>query len=123
MASILIKNISKAFDRNVVLKDISLEIADGELLVLLGPSGCGKSTLLRIIAGLETLDSGEIFIGEKRIDELEPKDRDVALVFQNSIRTHSEMFQIWNIARDLHACQCSRILNRPREVGAVSVLR
>lgn len=83
MASILIKNISKAFDGNVVLKDISLEIADGELLVLLGPSGCGKSTLLRIIAGLETLDSGEIFIGEKRIDRLQPKDRDVALVFQN----------------------------------------
>lgn len=83
MAGLELKNISKTFNRVVVLKDINLQLADGELVVLLGPSGCGKSTLLRIIAGLETPDSGEIYILDSRIDQKEPKDRNVALVFQN----------------------------------------
>ena len=83
MSGLILKNISKSFDGRSVLKDINLEFPDGELLVLLGPSGCGKSTLLRIIAGLETADSGEIYISKVRIDQKEPKDRNVALVFQN----------------------------------------
>ncbi len=83
MAGLVLKNVSKAFNGAAVLKDISLELADGELAVLLGPSGCGKSTLLRIIAGLETADSGEIYISDTRIDQMEPKNRNVALVFQN----------------------------------------
>lgn len=66
-----------------MLEDINLHTADGELVVVLGPSGCGKSTLLRLIAGLEQLDSGEIWIGEKRVDTLVPRKRNVALVFQN----------------------------------------
>ncbi|UCG62508.1 MAG: ABC transporter ATP-binding protein [Candidatus Zixiibacteriota bacterium] len=83
MAGLFLKNISKAFGEQTVLDDISLEIGHGELLVLLGPSGCGKSTLLRLIAGLESLDAGEIYIADKRIDHLEPKKRQVAMVFQN----------------------------------------
>jgi ABC-type sugar transport system ATPase subunit len=83
MAGLTLKNISKAFGSIEVLDDISLELDDGELLVLLGPSGCGKSTLLRLIAGLETPDAGEIFINDKRIDHLLPKQREVAIVFQN----------------------------------------
>lgn len=83
MAGLILKNISKSFNEIPVLKNINLELGDGELLVLLGPSGCGKSTLLRIIAGLETADSGEIYISDTRIDQIEPKDRNVALVFQN----------------------------------------
>jgi len=83
MPDLTLKNISKAFDGKPVLRDISLELAEGELLVLLGPSGCGKSTMLRLIAGLEEVDQGEIYIGSRRIDELQPKDRNVSMVFQN----------------------------------------
>lgn len=83
MAGLNLKNISKSFGKLKVLDNISLELGNGELLVLLGPSGCGKSTILRLIAGLETADSGEIFIGDNRIDHLEPKKRQVAMVFQN----------------------------------------
>ncbi|UCE23812.1 MAG: ABC transporter ATP-binding protein [Candidatus Zixiibacteriota bacterium] len=83
MAGLTLKRISKSFQSLKVLDDISLEIGDGELLVLLGPSGCGKSTLLRLVAGLEALDAGEIFLGDRRIDHLEPKKRQVAMVFQN----------------------------------------
>jgi len=83
MTGLILKNISKSFKERPVIKNFNLELADGELLVLLGPSGCGKSTLLRIIAGLEKADSGEIYISNTRIDQKEPKDRNVALVFQN----------------------------------------
>lgn len=83
MAGLRIIGVSKSFGTLNVLDQVSLELADGELLVILGPSGCGKSTLLRLIAGLEELDSGEIWIGDKRVDQLRPRDRDIALVFQN----------------------------------------
>lgn len=83
MPALTLNGISKTFDGVAVLRDISIELPIGELLVLLGPSGCGKSTLLRSIAGLEQLDAGEIMLGAKRIDKLPPKDRNVAMVFQN----------------------------------------
>ncbi|UCD64739.1 MAG: ABC transporter ATP-binding protein [Candidatus Zixiibacteriota bacterium] len=83
MAGLTLKNICKSFGDLKVLDDISLQLEDGELLVLLGPSGCGKSTLLRLVAGLESQDSGEIFLGDRRIDHLLPRDRQVAMVFQN----------------------------------------
>ena len=83
MAGLIIKNVSKSFNESCVLKNINLELVDGELIVLLGPSGCGKSTLLRIVAGLESADTGEIYISNTRIDQKEPKNRNVALVFQN----------------------------------------
>lgn len=82
MSSLTIKDVYKSFGQVQVLEDISLDIQSGEFLVLVGPSGCGKSTLLNLIAGLETVTRGEIFIGEKKVNEVSPKDRDIAMVFQ-----------------------------------------
>jgi len=83
MATLKIKNIEKNFGKTEVLKGINLEVEDGDFLVLLGPSGCGKSTLLNTIAGLEKIDSGEISIDDYVIDNMDPSDRDIALVFQS----------------------------------------
>jgi multiple sugar transport system ATP-binding protein len=83
MASVRLQSVSKKFGETVVVDDVSLEIVDREFLVLVGPSGCGKSTTLRMIAGLETTSGGDIFIGDRRVNDLGPKDRDIAMVFQN----------------------------------------
>ncbi|MFM2405718.1 MAG: hypothetical protein RL223_3598 [Pseudomonadota bacterium] len=87
MASITLRGLRKHYarhtTRHTVLHGIDLDIADGEFVVLVGPSGCGKSTLLRMIAGLEDISEGEIAIGGQRVNEREPKDRDIAMVFQN----------------------------------------
>jgi multiple sugar transport system ATP-binding protein len=83
MAAIRISALSKNYGDVAVLRGIDLEVAAGEFLVLVGPSGCGKSTLLRLIAGLDTADHGEIRIGDRVVNELAPKDRDVAMVFQS----------------------------------------
>ena len=83
MATLKIKDINKNFGRTEVLKGINLDISEGNFLVLLGPSGCGKSTLLNTIAGLETCNSGDILIDNHRVNDMEPSDRDIALVFQS----------------------------------------
>ena len=83
MASVVIKSAVKKYSDIEVLHGIDVSIGDGEFVVLVGPSGCGKSTLLRMIAGLETITGGEIHIGDKVVNWLEPKERDIAMVFQN----------------------------------------
>jgi sn-glycerol 3-phosphate transport system ATP-binding protein len=84
MATIEISDVRKVYPGNVeAIKGIDLSIEDGDLVVLVGPSGCGKSTLLRMLAGLETITSGEVRIGEKLVNKLEPAERDIAMVFQN----------------------------------------
>ncbi len=83
MASLKIKNVCKSFGAVDVLKGIDLEIESGEFLVLVGPSGCGKSTLLNLIAGLETVTSGDVMIGDRVVNAVSPKDRDIAMVFQS----------------------------------------
>jgi sn-glycerol 3-phosphate transport system ATP-binding protein len=83
MASVTIANVKKNFGNAPILHGVDVNIADGSFTVLVGPSGCGKSTLLRMIAGLEHITEGEIRIGDKRVNELPPKARDIAMVFQN----------------------------------------
>ena len=83
MARIQLKNVSKRWTNFVGVKEFSLDIADQEFLVLLGPSGCGKTTTMRMIAGLEDVTEGEIWIGDRLVNKLEPKDRDISMVFQS----------------------------------------
>ena len=87
MARVQLKSIAKSWissgKTSIGVKEISLDIADGEFLVLLGPSGCGKTTTMRMVAGLEDVTQGEIWIGDRKVNDLEPKDRDVAMVFQS----------------------------------------
>ncbi|MBT3683141.1 MAG: sn-glycerol-3-phosphate ABC transporter ATP-binding protein UgpC [Candidatus Marinimicrobia bacterium] len=95
MASISIKNLDKTFGKDVrVIQNFNLEIVDGEFIVMVGPSGCGKSTLLRIIAGLEDLTAGEVFIGNDIVNEIPAKKRNIAMVFQNyALYPHMNVYQ------------------------------
>jgi len=83
MARVLIRNLNKMYDEVHAVKDVNLEIRDKEFLVLVGPSGCGKTTTLRMVAGLESITSGQVLIGDVVVNELPPMDRDIAMVFQN----------------------------------------
>jgi len=94
MASVSLKNITKQYANGVIaVKDFNLEIADKEFIIFVGPSGCGKSTTLRMIAGLEEITQGELWIADKLVNDIEPKDRDIAMVFQNyALYPHMSVF-------------------------------
>ena len=97
MAQVKLKNVVKKYDTKTIINDVSLEIKDKEFLVLVGSSGCGKSTILRMIAGLEDITSGEIYIGDKCVNNVHPKDRDIAFVFQSyALYPHMTVYE--NIA-------------------------
>jgi sn-glycerol 3-phosphate transport system ATP-binding protein len=94
MAGVSLRDVRKSYGSTQVIHGVSMDIADGEFIVILGPSGCGKSTLLRMVAGLEVITAGEIAIGERVVNDLEPKDRDIAMVFQNyALYPHMSVYQ------------------------------
>src|SRR5881397_4339678 len=98
MAAIEMKNIVKKYgDGFPAVNDVSIDVADGEFMILVGPSGCGKSTLLRMVVGLEDITSGDMVIGGKRVNDLAPRDRNLSMVFQNyALYPHLSVYE--NIA-------------------------
>jgi len=94
MANLKLQAVTKSYDgKNQIIQSIDLDVADGEFIVMVGPSGCGKSTLLRMVAGLERTTSGDIYINDQRVTEMEPKDRGIAMVFQNyALYPHMSVF-------------------------------
>src|SRR5215472_8837034 len=94
MAEVSLRNVTKCFDNVDAVRGIDLDIPDNELVVLVGPSGCGKSTTLRMIAGLEEVSSGDVLIGGEIVNDVPPKDRDIAMVFQNyALYPHMTVFE------------------------------
>lgn len=94
MADVVLQNVGKSYDKTVVIQDVSLTVHDQEFVVMVGPSGCGKSTILRMIAGLETITNGTIQIEDRVVNEVPPKDRDIAMVFQNyALYPHMSVYE------------------------------
>src|SRR6266498_3014078 len=115
MAKVQLRDVRKSYGDLEVIHGVSIDIADGEFIVIVGPSGCGKSTLLRMVAGLETITSGEIVIGDRVVNRLEPKDRDIAMVFQN-YALYPHMSEFDNMAYGLKIRGFSR-RSEERRVG------
>src|SRR5256886_16130998 len=93
MAKVALRRLTKSYANLEVIHGVDMEVSDGEFIVIVGPSGCGKSTLLRMVAGLEAITGGEIVIGDRVVNALEPKDRDIAMVFQNyALYPHMSVF-------------------------------
>lgn len=121
MASVSFRNIEKAFGKTKIIHGISFDISDGEFVVLVGPSGCGKSTLLRMLAGLEEITAGEIAIDDKVINDLDSKDRDIAMVFQ-SYALYPHMTVRDNMAFSLKLRKADAALTDKRVGNAARIL-
>ena len=121
MASISIRNVYKIYPGDVeAVKDCNLEIADKEFVVLVGPSGCGKSTTLRMIAGLEDITKGEMYIGDRLVNDVPPKDRDIAMVFQSyALYPHMTVYKNMAFALDLRKMPKDEIDKRVREAAKI----
>jgi multiple sugar transport system ATP-binding protein len=121
MATVVLDNVNKVYDNGFqAIHDLSLDIIDGEFLVLVGPSGCGKSTALRMIAGLETITSGELKIGDRVVNDVEPKDRDIAMVFQNyALYPHMSVYDNIGFALKLAKVPKAEIDTRVRKAAEI----
>ena len=121
MAGLMLRNVAKLYPNGGVgVKDFSLEIEDGEFVVLVGPAGSGKSTLLRMIGGLEEISQGDILIGGERVNDLEPRERRVAMIFRNYM-LYPQMTVYENLAFGLKLAGCGReeIVRRVEETAAL----
>jgi multiple sugar transport system ATP-binding protein len=123
LASVSFKNVTKLFGKDVkAVNDLSLDVHDGEFMVLVGPSGCGKTTALRIVAGLEEASSGDIFIGTQRVNDVPPKDRDIAMVFQNyALYPHMTVYD--NIAFGLRLRELKGFFWEMSHMGQAKAIR
>ena len=120
MAEVRLSNLSKRYGTNTVVNQVNLSIEDKEFLVLVGPSGCGKTTTLRMIAGLEEVDDGEIYIGDQDVTDAHPRDRDVAMVFQNyALYPHMNVFMNMAFGLKLRKFPKEKIDKRVREVAGI----
>ncbi|HEV8229203.1 MAG TPA: sn-glycerol-3-phosphate ABC transporter ATP-binding protein UgpC [Candidatus Limnocylindria bacterium] len=120
MATVTFDHVTKKFGDVVAVKDLNLQVRDEEFLVLVGPSGCGKTTALRMLAGLEEQTSGDIYIGERRINDVAPKDRDIAMVFQNyALYPHMTVYDNIAFGLKLRGVARPEIERRVTEVAAM----
>lgn len=121
MADITFKHVEKTYDnKNTVVPDLNLEIHDKEFIVLVGPSGCGKSTTLRMIAGLEDITSGDLYIGDRRVNDVAPKDRDIAMVFQSyALYPHMTVYKNMSFALELHGTPKDEIDKKVKEAAKI----
>ena len=120
MAEVLIKNLYKIFDRTEAVSGIDLSIKDKEFVILVGPSGCGKSTVLRMVAGLEDVTKGEIFIEDNKVNDIPPKDRDIAMVFQSyALYPHMTVYENMSFGLRLRKFSKNDIKIRVEEAAKV----
>ena len=120
MAAVTIKSVRKVFGPVEVLHSVNVDIADGEFVILVGPSGCGKTTLLRMVAGLEDISDGEILIDGRRVNDIPPKARDVAMVFQNyALYPHMTVSQNMSFALRLAHANAAEITARVTKAAQI----
>ena len=120
MAEIRLSSVTKRFGRTLAVDAVSLTVADGEFMVFVGPSGCGKSTTLRMVAGLETVSEGNIHIGERDVTRLQPKDRNVAMVFQNyALYAHKNVFDNLGFGLKVRGAPKAEIEKRVRHAASI----